>query len=107
VEEETDDAEEVKQDETVAAAVSSNNTDVDVDVTAVTISSAGQQPATLPQEEPPSVPRKDDKQLETLVQHLQVTTINSVNGKEDVDVRPAEEKGEAKKESKGKWLGVW
>jgi hypothetical protein len=53
------------------------------------------------------VPRKDDKQLETLVQHLQVTTINSVNGKEDVDVPPAEEKGEAKKESKGKWLGVW
>ncbi|KAJ9101221.1 hypothetical protein QFC21_003440 [Naganishia friedmannii] len=109
VEEETEEAEERNEKELATAFVVSSSSKTNLDTNAVTSSSpSGKQLAGLPQEEPPSILQSDDKQLETLVQHLQVTTIDPGKGKEEEKVVLVTAEEEAvKKEGKGEWLGVW
>ncbi|KAJ9110641.1 hypothetical protein QFC19_001470 [Naganishia cerealis] len=79
-----------------------------VSPSAVPVSSppTNEQPLSPPPAKPPSQLRAADETptspLETLVQHLQVTTLAPSEKEEVVPVSPTEE-GKVK----GKWLGVW
>ncbi|KAJ9118746.1 hypothetical protein QFC22_003967 [Naganishia vaughanmartiniae] len=111
VQEESDDAEESNVDAQLPAAAVASNDKTETETTAdgVTSSLSGKQPPTSPQKEPPSLPlpQSDNVPLEKLVQHLQVTTLEPGKGKNDDEKAIPVQVEEGKKESKGKWLGVW